>query len=130
MRDSERESPIVKIKDEGYSCIFDNAISDSLLNNINHEIIIKNNHKKNSLEENNENNFSSLKNSCYFKFENLENTQICEFLVKFSDKGNYYIILEADYKIIKKEIDDDFTIMKHTSEISVEILNPFTPKFE
>ena len=88
------------------------------------EIILK------ELDENNNIVYNNLKNNCSFNFLQVEEKEICEFLIKFSDKGNYYIILEADYKIIKKEIVDDFSILKHAGEISVEVVNSFNTKFE
>jgi hypothetical protein len=90
----------------------------------NNEIILK------EVDENNNIVYNNVKNNCSFKFLEVEEKEICEFLIKFSDKGNYYIILEADYKIIKKEIVDDFSILKHAGEINVEVVNSFNTKFE
>lgn len=90
---------------------------------ISHDIIVKNkNEEKVS--------YVHMKNSIAFSFASIEENEKCEFLIKFNDKGNYYIILEADYKIIKKEILDDFSLMKHSGEITIEVVHAFTPKFE
>lgn len=112
-------------REEGFSnSLFDPVNNaENLLSPINHEIIM--------LSGKNENkDFLVLKNNCGFNFNLIEEKEKCEFLVKFNDKGNYYIILEAEYKIIKKEILDDFSLMKHTGETHVEVVNSFINKFE
>ena len=101
-----------------------NNISNIEGGSINNEIILK------EFDENNNVVYKTMKNNCSFKFLLVEEKEICEFLIKFNDKGNYYLILEADYKIIKKEIVDDFSILKHAGEISVEVVNSFNTKFE
>lgn len=106
-------------------------VTESMSNSINHEIIIieKNNiYANNEIDENKV--YLTLKNNFTFNFKSIEEKEKCEFLVKFNGKGNFYIILDAEYKIIKKEILDDFSLMKHAGEINVEVVNAFHPKFE
>lgn len=76
------------------------------------------------------NDFSVLKNNCTFNFSSIDENEKCEFLVKFNDKGNYFVILDAEYKIIKKEILDDFSLMKYSGGTHVEVVNAFINKFE
>lgn len=121
-------------KDETSNSLFDPSShsSENLLSPVNHEIIIHKSKISISNRENNieKNNFLVLKTNCSFSFNSIEENEKCEFLVKFGDKGNYYIILDAEYKIIKKEILDDFSIMKNTGETHVEVVNAFINKFE
>lgn len=125
-------------KDEASNSLFDSNIhySENLISPVNHEIIIhkgKSNQSSDQPEnqvDSQNNNFKVLKTNCSFTFNSIEDNEKCEFLVKFGDKGNYYIILDAEYKIIKKEILDDFSVMKNTGETHVEVVNAFINKFE
>lgn len=53
-----------------------------------------------------------------------------KFLIKFSEAGTYTLKLDADYKIMKKEIYDDTSNLKFNSVINIEVKQPFTHKFE
>ena len=127
MSQTQKEDHLTKkpSKEEGASAsLFDPAnIAENFLSPINHEIIMLSGKSE-------PNDFAILKTNCAFTFKAIEEIEKCEFLVKFNDKGNYYIILDAEYKIIKKEILDDFSLMKYTGETHVDVVNAFINKFE
>ena len=54
----------------------------------------------------------------------------CRFLLKFADPGQFTIKLDADYKIMKKEIYDDTSNLRYNGLINVEVKAPFNIKHE
>jgi len=118
-------------KDDISGSLIDSSINMiENLNFINHELIVRDHTCFDKRDNNQNKEFLTLKNNCNFNFKCIEEKERCEFLIKINDRGNFYIFLDADYKIIKREILDDFSLMKYTGEINVEVINAFTPKFE
>ena len=93
------------------------------LNIIEHEFIYKESADNNKLliEHNNLN----------IKINKIEDEPIkCNFLVKFNEKGHYAMRIEAEYKVLKSDIYDDYFIMKYSGNINFEVIDPFNIKFE
>jgi hypothetical protein len=99
-----------------------NIQKDPLLNLIEHKFAVKNTH----------NHLIFHQNSIIFKLQSLENNvpQMNSFLVKFLEKGSYTMKVEADYKILRKEIYDDFAVLKFNGKIEFEVIVPFDVKYE
>jgi hypothetical protein len=95
---------------------------DNYFKNVDHEFIIKND----------DGSVSSYTNCLVLKLNRIEtNSPVkCNFLIKFCDPGQYQIKFEASYKILKKEIYDDTSVLNHSGGIKFEVKVPFTLKHE
>lgn len=52
------------------------------------------------------------------------------FLIKFLEPGSYNVRFDAEYKVLKTGIYDDYSMIKHSGIINFEVVMPFNIKYE